>query len=109
MPGRPQRASDKVPNLARLTLLVVDDHADTLDVLATYLRACGATVLTARSVARALVHVDGARKLDAIVTDLAMPHLDGVRLLKHVRAHRHRSELPVIALTGHYHDYAENA
>ena len=79
---------------------------DSLDMLTAFLRACGAQILQARTASGALAYIDGAPKLDAIVTDLAMPHMDGVELLKKVRAHPDWHGLPVIALTGFYEDYA---
>jgi len=95
-----------LPDLSRLTLLVVDDNADSVEMLAAFLKACGARVLVARSAAGALAHVDAAPRLDAMVTDLAMPQMDGVELVRKVRACPDRTGLPVIALTGHYDDYA---
>jgi len=96
-----------LPDLSGFTLLVVDDNEDTVDALAAFLQACGASVLQAHSGAGALAHVDSSPKLDAIVTDLAMPEMSGVDLLRKVRAHPRRSDLPVVALTGHYKDYAD--
>ena len=95
-----------LPDLSRLTLLVVDDNEDTVDTLASFLHACGAHVLKARTASGALAYVDTTPKLDAIVTDLAMPEMTGIDLVRTVRAHPRRSELPVIALTGYYEDYA---
>jgi len=46
------------PNLAGMTLLLVDDDIDTIQILASFLRACGATVLAEVTVAGALAHVD---------------------------------------------------
>jgi len=75
-----------LPDLSRLTLLVVDDNADSVEMLAAFLKACRARVLVARSAAGALAHVDAAPRLDAMVTDLAMPQMDGVELVRKVRA-----------------------
>lgn len=99
MLGRRSEKPLKLPDLSRLTLLVVDDNDDSLEMLAAFLRACGAHVLQARTGSGALAYVDTAPKLDAIVTDLAMPEMDGLGLLNRVRAHPQRSQLPLIALT----------
>jgi len=96
-----------LPDLSGFTLLVVDDNADTVDALAAFLQACGAYVLQAHTGAGALAYVDSNPELDAIVTDLAMSEMSGVDLLKKVRAHPRRSDLPVVALTGRYEDYAD--
>ncbi len=99
------RAPPKLPDLTGLTILVVDDDADSVDLLGTFLKACGATALVARSALEAFGHIDTTPKLDAVVTDLAMPHVDGVELARKVRAHGTRHSVPVVAVTGFYEDY----
>jgi CheY-like chemotaxis protein len=95
----------KLPNLAGLTLLVVDDDPDSVEILAIFLKACGASVLAALTVSGALLYVTEARKLDAVVTDIAMPGMDGVELARKLRADPMRNRLPIIAVTGFYEDY----
>jgi CheY-like chemotaxis protein len=63
-------------DLSGLTLLVVDDNDDALDMLTTYLRSCGAHVLQTRSAIGALAYVDTNQSIDAVATDLSMPHMD---------------------------------
>ena len=41
--------SPDLPDLSGLTLLIVDDSDDSLEVLGTFLRSCGAHVLEARN------------------------------------------------------------
>jgi len=60
-------------DLAGLTVLVVHDDLDIVQILASFLRTCGATVLTAVTVGGALAYIDEARKLDAVVAVIAMP------------------------------------
>jgi CheY-like chemotaxis protein len=59
-----------------VAVLVVDDDADTADLFATALSACGADVAAATS-AREALRILGTRKLDVVVTDIAMPGGDG--------------------------------
>ena len=92
-----------LPDLSGLTLLVVDDNADSLDVLGTYLRTCGAYVLQARNGAAALGYVDQDPTIDAVVTDLSMPLMDGVELVRRLR------QRPLIAVTGFYEHYMDTA
>jgi diguanylate cyclase len=96
-----------LPDLSGLTLLVVDDDADTVEVLSTFLTACRAHVLFARSASGALAYVDKAPRLDAVITDLSMPQMDGIELLRRIRQHPSRPTVPVIALTGFEERYSE--
>ena len=93
-----------LPNLLGLTLLVVDDHADSLDVAVQLFQACGAMVLTANSGAEALERLDVLIP-DLVVTDLRMPVMDGVELLQQIRARPRVSNVPVIALTAFHEKY----
>lgn len=96
-----------VPDLSGLTLLVVDDNADALEMLGTFLRACGAHVLAASDGARALAYVETHAEIDAVVTDLSMPSMDGVELVERLRRRRPRGRVPAIALTGFYEQYMD--
>ena len=71
-----------MPDLAGLTLLVIDDNNDSLDMLATFLRSCGSHVLEARGALSALSYVETQGRIDAIVSDLSMPAMDGVEFVR---------------------------
>ena len=94
-----------LPDLSGLTLLVVDDNDDALDMLGTYLSMCGAQVLQARNAAAALAYVDTQQGIDAVITDMSMPKMDGVELVRRIR--RRRASLPAIAITGFYESYMD--
>jgi len=96
-----------LPDLRGLTLLVVDDDADALEVLSTFLTACSAHVLFARSASGGLAYIDTAPRLDAVITDLSMPGMDGVEFVSKIRRHPlpSRRQIPVIALTGFEENY----
>jgi len=46
-----------------------------------------------------------ARKLDAVVADIAMPGIDGVELAKRLRRNPIRNRLPIVALSSRYADH----
>lgn len=98
-----------LPDLSGRTIVVVDDNDDALDMLSTFLRACGARVLAAPSAAVALGHVDAQSDIDLILTDLSMPDVDGVELLRRLRGHPSRSSIPTIAVTGFYQSYMDTS
>lgn len=87
----------------------MDDNDDSLELLGTFLRACGAHVLQARGALSALSYVDTQARIDAVITDLSMPNLDGVELVRRLRAHSRGQHLPAIALTGFYEQYMDTA
>jgi CheY-like chemotaxis protein len=93
------------PDIGGLTLLVVDDDNDSLEVLGDYLHACGAHVLQARNAAGALAYIDTTPRLDAVITDIAMPQMNGLEFVRKIREHPSRRSLPVIALTAFYEHY----
>jgi|SRR5919108_1144352 two-component system CheB/CheR fusion protein len=99
--------SPQLPDLSGLTVLVVDDDEDAIDVLTTTMHACGADVLFARSAPEGLAYLDTTPQVDVVVTDISMPRIDGYEFTRKIRAHSspaHRS-VPVIALTGFHQTY----
>lgn len=99
----------RLPDLSGVTVLVIDDDADSLEVLSTFLKACDATVLIARTATAALAYVDTTPKLDVLVTDLAMPDVDGLQFARRLRQHPTRKLVPLIAVTAFYETYPNSA
>jgi len=78
-------------------ILIVDDHADTLDMLSQACESQLAEAVSASSAREALTLAASVRP-DALITDIGLRGEDGVWLLQEVR--RLHPTLPVIALTG---------
>jgi len=97
----------RLPDLSGLTLIVAEDTDDSLDVLTTFLQACGARVLAARNGLEALAYLDTTPEVDAIITDLAMPQMDGVELVRKLKGHPGTKPLVAIALTGFSGQYMD--
>ncbi|MBI2217068.1 MAG: response regulator [Candidatus Rokubacteria bacterium] len=89
-------------SLAGLSILVVDDDADTCDLLSTVLGYYGADVRSASSAEEALRLVD-ERPPSVLVSDIAMPGIDGYELVRRVRAmEKERGwRIAALALTAH--------
>ena len=99
--------SSQFPDLSGLSVLVVDDDEDAIEVLTTLMTACGADVIFARSAPEGLAHLDTTSRLDVVITDISMPRIDGYEFTRQIREHSspvHRA-LPVIALTGFHQTY----
>ena len=85
--------------LKDLRVLVVDDSADTVEMLRKLLEIEGALPDTATSGAEALELLH-KNTFDVLVSDISMPGMDGFELLHKVRAQPSTESLPAIALTG---------
>ena len=100
--GRLERAGRTAeaeqPDLHGVRVLVVDDDAETRELLRTVLTGAGATVTVAASGMEALVDVTSEAP-DVLMSDIGMSHLDGYELIK--RVHEQRPSLPSIALTAY--------
>ena len=97
---QPDRAQTR--QLENVDVLVVDDDAETREVLKVALGFEGARVTTAPSVADAVAAIE-ARWPDVLVSDIGMPGEDGYDLIRRVRrleAARGR-HIPAIALTAY--------
>ncbi|MEM9553361.1 MAG: protein kinase [Acidobacteriota bacterium] len=80
------------------TLLVVDDTESSRDMLARRLERKGYRVLEAGDGETAL-RLAAESTVDLVLLDIMMPGMDGVEVLRHLRAERGPSELPVIMQT----------
>jgi two-component system, chemotaxis family, CheB/CheR fusion protein len=90
-----------MPDKSRLrgkTILVVDDHADTRELLRQALESLGATVRTATSGEDALTFLT-AQVPELILLDLLMPGMDGLTVMKRLRADPRLAAVPVVAVT----------
>ena len=97
------RFSPECPErLDGLKILVVDDEADTLELLRTVLAKCGAEVSLAGSVREALESFKQARA-DIIVSDIGMPDEDGYELIRMIRElpANQGGDVPAVALTAY--------
>jgi CheY-like chemotaxis protein len=96
--------------LAGLSILVIDDHRDTVDMLVEYLQSVGATVLGAGSAKAGLAFIE-THLLDAVLVDLRMPGDDGRWFLRQVRSSATPgvASVPVFALSGDRHDEPDPA
>jgi len=91
-------------DLSGLSVLLVDDAPDTLDVIEQILQQCGAATLAASNAGMALALLDRQgeqRYPDVIVSDIGMPDIDGFELMRRIRRRPRDAggAIPAIALT----------
>lgn len=96
----PDAATPNRP-LTRISVLVVEDHADSRDYLEQALTYYGAAVIAVESATRAMEIVTKVTPT-VIVADVGLPQHDGLWLLRELRTHQQGAGryVPVIALTG---------
>lgn len=95
VPASPESAS-RAATPERLRILLVDDHEDSVNTLAYYLRSLQHEVTIARSVEEALATIDVPH--DVLISDVDLPDGTGCELLMRLSARRPRA---AIALSGH--------
>jgi CheY-like chemotaxis protein/two-component sensor histidine kinase len=104
-PGR-RRASDDAGHhaatLEGLTVLVVDDHQDTRELMSAVLQQHGARVVGAASAEEALARLR-TETVDVLLSDVEMPGEDGYALIQKVRAQppEEGGRVPAVALTAY--------
>jgi signal transduction histidine kinase/ActR/RegA family two-component response regulator len=105
--GEPSHAFDDAPSLAGVRVLVVEDEADSRDLMVETLVRCGAEAIAAGSCEDALAvlrEMAAANTLpDVILSDLAMPREDGFALIRKLRLLPPESggRIPAVAVTGY--------
>ena len=92
--------------MERRSVLIVENHVATRELLSALLTDAGYEVLTATDGRAALV-ILAQRRPDAVLTDLRMPLLDGLGLLGAIRSDLLLRDLPVVAVTAHPDDVSE--
>lgn len=82
------------------TVLVVEDHDNERQVIARGLRAEGYEVIEANDGELALSVLASGRRIDLLLTDIAMPNMGGVELANILKAVRHP---PILLFMSAYH------
>jgi signal transduction histidine kinase/DNA-binding response OmpR family regulator len=100
--GSEGRLTEYATLLDGLRILVVDDDADSRDVVEAILNSCGSEVTCCKSAAEAIKAVRDW-KPDLMVSDIGMPLEDGFDLIDKLRKHRSKRArlMPAIALTAY--------
>lgn len=94
----PFSAKLHLPALEKLPVLVIDDNADTLQLLQRYTTGTRYRLVTSQDPEQALSLVDQLRP-QIVVLDVMMPQVDGWELLGRLRQHPVTQHTPIIVCT----------
>jgi CheY-like chemotaxis protein len=95
-----------LPDLSGLTILVVEDNFDALNLIRAILETSGAHPLLATHTGQAREYLR-TRKPHLILCDLNLPGEDGTHFMQWLRARTaaEGGDVPAIAITAHYEDF----
>jgi len=82
------------------TVLVVEDHADSREMLCELLRQGGLKVMAAADGVEAMA-VMQADTPALVLTDLRMPRMDGMELARYIKSHERYGHIPVVLISAH--------
>ena len=85
---------------AGTTVVVVEDNADSLEMLCSMLKLAGAICHSARDGRSALALIDKVSP-QVVILDVGLPHLDGLEVARRVRSNPRHGGIRLIALTGY--------
>lgn len=97
----PVTAGARPQPLAKRVVLVVEDLADSLTLMAQVLELAGAEVHQALSAEDALALIDEGLHPDLVVSDIGMPGMNGYELMESIRAQPLRPQPPSVAITAY--------
>lgn len=90
------------------TILIVEDYADTLELLKFALEADGYETLAAADGYEA-IELAKERLPDLILMDASLPAMDGITATRELKTTPETQDIPIICLTAHDHYYHEKA
>ena len=96
------------PTLAGRTVLVIEDHKDSREMLAMILRTLQAYVVEAGTLEEAEREVQYMRP-HLIICDIKLPDGNGLDFVKWLRAHRRGGKTPCIAITAWENQFPASA
>jgi CheY-like chemotaxis protein len=97
---REAQPAAELDHLNGVHVLIVEDDADSRNVLSVLLQGLGALVEAVSSAREAYERLN-LRRPDVLVSDIGMPEEDGYSLIRRVRQTSNSSSVPAIALTAY--------
>ena len=95
-----QTSAETSTQAAPAHLMIIEDDADTLEMLRATLEAHGFRVTACES-AEETLDIAPANSIDLIVSDIGMPQMDGFEMINRLREMDKYKSVPAIALSGY--------
>jgi CheY-like chemotaxis protein len=86
-------------DLKGVTVLVLEDHEDSRELLRQIITSTGATVLSAANGEEAMALLATKAPPDLVFCDLLMPRMNGYEFMEWLRRQPHLARIPVIAVS----------
>jgi signal transduction histidine kinase/CheY-like chemotaxis protein len=92
-------AAERVPELAGIRILLIDDDVRNVFAMTSALERHGASVAYADNGKAGLELMDTAPDIAAVLVDIVLPDMDGYQVIREIRQRARGEFLPVIAVT----------
>ncbi|HXG92758.1 MAG TPA: GAF domain-containing protein [Blastocatellia bacterium] len=89
---------------AEIRLLVIEDDADTLEMMRVLCDSQNISIIGASTADEAFAALERETP-DLIISDIMLPGIDGHEIARRLRGHDHLKRIPLIAITGLISDY----
>jgi two-component system cell cycle response regulator len=86
------------PSDTAISILLVDDNEQNLELMSAYIEELGCTVRMARDGVEALEAVE-SQKPDIILLDVMMPRMSGFQVCKKLKSEDGTKEIPIVMVT----------
>jgi CheY-like chemotaxis protein len=93
-----QKIQSTVNNQQSATILIAEDHEDTLQIFSEYLAIEGYQVILART-GKEAIEKSKAEHPDIILMDIQLPKIDGLEAIRQIRADDIIKAIPIISVT----------
>jgi CheY-like chemotaxis protein len=97
-PTTKPQPTDASPSTQGMSILIVDDNAQNVELLEAYLEDLGADIRTAYDGLEALAAVE-QRQPDVILLDVMMPRMSGFQACVKLKANPATKDIPIIMVT----------
>jgi CheY-like chemotaxis protein len=91
-------ASGHISEKVRKTILVVEDHADSRELLCEILQNNGMSAIAAGDGREAIERMHECMP-HLVLTDMSMPNMDGIELARYIKAHDDFQHIPVALIS----------